>query len=263
MSLVHRERASRRPVVLLPPDIQTIETRRGPLPQYVSQRQYADAILEAGGLPLVPPAVTEEDALDQLVELADALVLPGGAFDIDPALYGEARHERCGELKPERTRLERDLLARAEQKGIPVLGVCGGMQLMNVVHGGTLWQDLDAQVGTPIGHQQPGPKHEPAHDVVVKAGTLLARVVNGGGEGDTRLALPVNSTHHQAVKVLAPGLVPTAEASDGIVEAFEDPRRAWYVGVQWHPESMREPAHRAIYRGLVDAARARMLPRGG
>lgn len=254
--------SSMRPVVLLPPDIQTIETRRGPLPQYVSQRQYADAILEAGGLPLVPPAVTDEGALDQLVQLAEALVLPGGAFDIDPSLYGEARHERCGELKPERTELERALLVRAERKGIPILGVCGGMQLMNVVRGGTLWQDLDAQVGSPVGHQQAGPKAEPAHVVTVKAGTALARVVNGGSSAATttvHVELPVNSTHHQAVKTLGAGLVATAEASDGIVEAFEDPALPWYVGVQWHPESMREMPHRAIYRGLVDAARARMV----
>jgi putative glutamine amidotransferase len=244
----------RRPVVLLPPDIQTVDTHRGPLPQYVSQRHYADAILEAGGLPLVPPAVTDEAALDQLVRMADALVLPGGGFDIDPALYGEPMHEKCGSLKPERTNLERALLVRAEEQGIPILGVCGGMQLMNVVRGGTLWQDLGAQVGTPIGHQQPGPKHEPAHGVTVKAQTQLARLV---GEG-ALASLPVNSTHHQAVKALGSGLVATAEATDGIVEAFEDPGRAFFVGVQWHPESMREAPHRAIYRGLIDAARARM-----
>jgi putative glutamine amidotransferase len=242
---------SRRPVVLLPPDIQVADTRRGPVPQFVSQRQYADAILEAGGLPVIPPAMTDEAALDQLVELADALVLPGGAFDIDPALYGEERHEKCGELKPERTNLERALLVRAEKKGIPILGVCGGMQLMNVSRGGTLWQDLDAQLGTPVGHQQKGPKHEAAHAVIVKHGSRLSTWVQGSD-------LPVNSTHHQAVKKLGERLVPTAKSSDGIVEAFEDPEEPFYVGVQWHPESMREAPHRAIYRGLVDAARARI-----
>lgn len=243
-----------RPVVLLPPDIQTVEGRRGPVPQYVSQRQYADAILEAGGLPLVPPATTDSAALDQLVALADALVLPGGAFDIDPALYGEEMLPACGELKPERTELERALLLRAEKKGIPILGVCGGMQLMNVARGGSLYQDLDSQLHTKVPHQQPGPKHEPAHEVSVVPGTKLAHLTGAPG-------VPVNSTHHQAVKRLGNGLIATAIAEDQLVEAFEDPSLAFYVGVQWHPESMREAPHRAIYRGLVDAARARIRDR--
>jgi putative glutamine amidotransferase len=241
-----------RPVVLLPPDIQIVDGRRGPVPQYVSQRQYADAILEAGGLPLVPPATTDSDALDQLAALADALVLPGGGFDIDPSLYGEETLPACGPLKPERTELERALLMRAEKKGIPILGVCGGMQLMNVARGGSLWQDLDSQLHTPVPHQQPGPKNEPAHEVTVVPGTKLAQLTLAPG-------VPVNSTHHQAVKRLGHGLVATAIASDELVEAFEDPSLPFFIGVQWHPESMREAPHRAIYRGLVDAARARIL----
>jgi putative glutamine amidotransferase len=245
-----------RPVVLLPPDIQTVDGRRGPQPQYVSQRQYADAIFEAGGLPLIPPAVVDEEALDQLVELAHALVLPGGAFDIDPALYGEERHEKCGELKPERTALERALLVRAEARGMPVLGVCGGMQLMNVQRGGTLWQDLGAQLGTSVEHQQPTSKDQSAHHVSLEQGTKLHRLTSSE-------TLPVNSTHHQAVKTLGRDLVATARAPDGLVEAFEDPHRAFHLGVQWHPESMREAPHRSIYRGLVEAARVFMQQRRG
>src|SRR5258705_9713343 len=107
----------KRPVVILPPDTEIITTKRGPQPRYVSQRQYMDAIVEAGGLPLIPPTTADDDALDQLVEMADALVLPGGGFDVDPALYGEQPHEKLGELKPERTNLERGLLVRAEKKG--------------------------------------------------------------------------------------------------------------------------------------------------
>jgi putative glutamine amidotransferase len=240
-----------RPVVLIPPDIETIDTKRGPQPRLVSQRQYTDAVLDAGGLPLIPPVTTDAAHLDQLVAIADALVLPGGAFDIDPALYGEQRHEKLGDLKPERTELERALLARAEAKGIPILGVCGGMQLMNVSRGGTLVQDLDAQKPENVGHQQKGPKHEPAHDVSIKDVTKLRAIV-----GDASL-LPVNSTHHQSVKKLGRDLIATAIAEDGVVEAFEDPKRPFFIGVQWHPESMREAAHRAIYRALVETARTR------
>jgi putative glutamine amidotransferase len=238
----------KRPVVVLPPDLQIASTKRGPLPQLVVQRPYTDAIYEAGGLPLVPPPLPDESALDELAAIMDALVLPGGAFDIDPALYGEAPHEKLGELKPERTALERGLLARAEARGIPVLGVCGGMQLMNVARGGTLWQDLDAQVGTVIGHQQQGAKTEPAHAVEVTPDTRLSRVV-------AMTRVPVNSTHHQAVKKLGSGLVVNAIAEDGLVEGFEDPSKPFFLGVQWHPEAMRENAQRAIYRALVEAAR--------
>lgn len=241
----------KRPVVLLPPDLQTAESRRGPVPTTVVQRQYLDAIFEAGGLPLVPPPLTEDTALDQLVELADALVLPGGAFDIDPALYGEALNPRCGELKPERTALERALFSRAEARGLPVLGVCGGMQLINVVRGGTLWQDLDTQLPENGGHQQAQAKDRASHEVDVKEGTQLARVV-------AVATLPVNSTHHQAIKAVGQGLIVTAVAKDGVVEGIEDPGKPFLLGVQWHPESMAEAPQRAIYRALVEAARARM-----
>ena len=240
----------KRPVVLLPPDLQVAGTSRGPVPTVVVQRPYLDAVWQAGGLPLIPPPMNDLAALDQLAELADAVVLPGGAFDIDPALYGEALHERCGELKPERTALERALLERALARGLPVLGVCGGMQLINVVRGGALWQDLGAQAPSPLQHQQATSKELPAHDVQIVPGTLLARVV-------ATTLLPVNSTHHQACKRLGTGLVVSARATDGLIEGIEDPSLPFLLGVQWHPESMHEAPQRAIYRALVDAARAR------
>ena len=124
------------------------------------------------------------------------------------------------------------------------------MQLMNVVRGGTLWQDLQAQRAAD-GHQQPGPKDQPFHEVKVHAGSRLQGLV-----GEARLA--VNSTHHQAVKDLGRGLVASAAADDGVLEGLEDPSHPFFVGVQWHPESMFDAPHRAIYRGLVRAAHGRM-----
>jgi putative glutamine amidotransferase len=240
----------KRPVVLLPPDLEVRETRRGPLPVMVTHRPYTTRILESGGLPLIMPPLPggrDDDGLDQLIALADALVLPGGDFDIDPRHYGEAALPECGHLKPERTDLEWGLLLRAEQKGIPVLGVCGGMQLMNVARGGALFQHLPAQRPSTTTHTQTGSKHEPAHTVDIEAGTQLAAIAGAG-------PLPVNSTHHQAVKTLGRGLTVAAQADDGVVEGFEDRSKAFFVGVQWHPESMNEAPHRAIYAALVDAA---------
>ncbi len=238
----------KRPVVLLPPDLETRDTKRGPLGVMITQRPYTSRILEAGGLPLIMPPV-DDDGLDQLIAMADALVLPGGGFDIDPRKYGEDVLPACGELKPERTDLEWGLLVRAEKKGMPVLGICGGMQLMNVVRGGTLFQDLPSQKPSTTTHTQTGSKKAPSHVVIVEAGSQLARIAGVVG------ALPVNSTHHQAVKTLGRGLTTSAHADDGIVEGLEDVSKPFFVGVQWHPESMDELPHQKIYAALVAAAR--------
>jgi putative glutamine amidotransferase len=237
----------KRPVVLLPPDLDVRETKRGPLGVMITQRPYTSRILEAGGLPLVMPPV-DDDGLDQLIALADALVLPGGGFDIDPRHYHEPVLPACGELKPERTDLEWGLLVRAERKGIPVLGICGGMQLMNVVRGGSLFQDLPSQKPSELVHSQEGSKRLPSHVVDVVKDTQLAALVGAG-------TLAVNSTHHQGIKSLGRDLTTSALAPDGLVEGIEDRSKAFFVGVQWHPESMDEEPHKAIYRALVDATR--------
>jgi putative glutamine amidotransferase len=132
---------------------------------------------------------------------------------------------------------------------MPVLGVCGGMQLMNVVRGGTLHQDLAADLGVAT-HEQPAPKDVPSHDVDVAPGSQLAALLGAG-----RLA--VNSTHHQAIRDPGAGVLVTARAPDGVVEAIELPDLAFALGVQWHPEAAaaHEPRHAALYRGLVAAAR--------
>lgn len=241
-----------RPVVLISPDTETRPTRRGPtVDLLVLERPYSLRLIEAGCLPLVVPPDIDDDGASQLVALAHGLCLSGGDFDVDPALFGEARHPACGTIKPDRTQLELRLLKAAEVAGIPILGVCGGMQLMNVVHGGTLWQDLPSQYPSDVEHTQVATKDKAGHDVVVVAGTRLASMC---GEGP----LGVNSTHHQAIKALAPGFMASASSADGIVEAFEDPTRGFYVGVQWHPESMFADAQRAIAAGFVEACRARM-----
>jgi putative glutamine amidotransferase len=182
----------------------------------------------------------------------EGLVITGGAFDVPPELYGEARRPECGPSKPARTEAELALLRAALDARLPVLGVCGGMQLLAVACGGTLWQDLAADLGSGrlLGHEQPPPKDLPSHEVRIEPGTLLARLV---GEEPLR----VNSTHHQAVKDPGRDLEVSARAPDGVVEAVELGGRPFVLGVQWHPEAVRahEPRSARIYAGLVEAAR--------
>jgi putative glutamine amidotransferase len=214
--------------------------------RYALPRAYVEAVLGAGGLPLLLPHAREAAAA--YLALLDGLVVSGGAFDVPPELYGEARRPECGTTDPERTAFEQELLEAALAARLPVLGVCGGMQLLNVVRGGTLHQDLPADAGV-RGHEQPPPKDVPSHDAVVAPGTLLAALVGVG-------PLSVNSTHHQAIRDPGQGVLVSARAPDGIIEAIELPDLPFALGVQWHPEAVlrHEPRHAAIFRALVRAA---------
>jgi putative glutamine amidotransferase len=221
-----------------------IDEERG---EYRLARAYADAVLAAGGLP-VPLAPCEEAVAGAYLALCDALVITGGAFDIAPERYGEARRPGCGPARPERTAFEWALCEAALAGRIPLLGVCGGMQLMNVVRGGTLHQDLQADLGLGT-HEQPPPRDVPHHAVEVVPGSLLARLVGPG-------PLQVTSSHHQAVKDAGAGVLVSARAPDGVVEAIEVPDVPFALGVQWHPErgARTDPRQLALWRGLVAAA---------
>ncbi len=216
--------------------------------RYELKRAYADAVLASGGLPVLV-AHGDASVAAAYLALCDGLVITGGAFDIEPERYGEARRPGLGRLKPSRTAFEWALCEAALAARLPLLGVCGGMQLMNVVRGGTLWQDLPADVGA--SHEQPEPKDVPSHDVEVVPGTLLAGLVGPG-------PLPANSTHHQAVREPGAGVLVVGRAADGVAEAIELPDAPFALGVQWHPEALAargDARHAAIYRGLVAAAR--------
>jgi putative glutamine amidotransferase len=239
----------KRPLILVTPDVETRPGKRGPTTEYVLGKDYARAVEKAGGLPLVAPYTEDHSALDAWIALAQGLLLTGGDFDVDPGLFGEAPHPSLGTLKKDRTLFELALLKRAEAQKIPVLGICGGMQLMNVVHGGTLIQDLATQMPAALEHQQEQSKAESGHALKVAPGGLLEKILGLGPQG-------ANSTHHQAIRDLAPAFFREAEAPDGITEALSWPELPFFLGVQWHPESMADPAQARIYEAFIQACQA-------
>jgi putative glutamine amidotransferase len=236
-----------RPRIGITCDFETITDRRGaPSPRFLVPAAYVTAVAKAGGDPILLPHVGADRA-EAYVDLLDGVVIAGGDFDIPPAYYGEEARPKLGKLLEERSDFERAVLTLALQHDLPVLGVCGGMQLLNVVMGGTLYQDLSERDGTGV-HVQPHDKREPAHPVVVEAGSLLAKLTG-------KNAITANSTHHQIVNRIGKGLVASGIADDGVVEAIESSTYRYALGVQWHPEVLAAPEHAALYRGLIDAAR--------
>ncbi len=215
------------------------------LPWYALRENYFAAVRRAGGLPVALPHEPEDAAayLDRL----DGLVVTGGSFDVDPALFGAATRHASVTTKDRRTDFELAITRAAVARDMPVLGICGGEQLLNVALGGTLIQHIPDEVEGALAHEQANPRTEPGHGVQVVPGTLLHRVV-GADE------LEVNSAHHQAVRDLAPGLVVDALAPDGVIEGIEDPRRRFCLGVQWHPEYAIGEGDGRIFAALAAAA---------
>jgi len=216
-------------------------------PWYALRENYCDVIAQAGGLPVALPH--EPGLADRYLELLDGLVVTGGAFDVDPALYGKAERHGTVRLKERRTRFEWAITRGAVDRDLPVLGICGGQQLLNVVLGGTLIQHIPEALPDALPHEQPNPRDQPGHEVLVEPGTLLHRVTGA-------LRLPVNSAHHQAAERVGPGVVVSATAPDGVIEAIELPRHRFCLGVQWHPEYGISPGDTALIAALVDAAAA-------
>jgi putative glutamine amidotransferase len=204
---------------------------------------YLRAVERAGGLPIVLP-VSDPSVAAQLVERIDGLVVSGGG-DINPSRYGE--QPEAAELygvSDARDAFEHALLTRACESRLPMLAICRGMQMLNVVSGGTLIQHLHNGPA----HRDPPNAFQTINSVTIEPGTNLARIVGAA-------TLPVNSLHHQAVKRLGPSLRVAAVADDGVIEALEIGGNANVLGVQWHPELLPEAAgHRRLFEWLVDLA---------
>jgi putative glutamine amidotransferase len=217
---------------------------------------YVAAVSGAGGIPLVIPPMSVADEI--LIGRLDALVVSGGP-DVDPALYGEGPHHHLGPIDPDADARELQVVQAADEREIPILAICRGMQLVNVSRGGGLWQDLPTEQPSDVVHRQMDPGTVMTHPVTVEGDSLLGELTYGEHE-DVAHRLPVNSFHHQAVRTLGRDLRITARAEDGVVEAYEATDRPFLVGVQWHVESLvHDPRHAALFSGLVAAARRQRL----
>ncbi len=216
-------------------------------PWYAIRENYCAAVIRAGGLPLLLPHETAhaEAYLDGL----DGLVVTGGAFDVDPALFGAGARHATVTLKQRRTDFELAVTRGALARDLPLLGICGGQQLLNVALGGSLIQHIPDEVEGALAHEQPNPRDQPGHSVAVTPGSLLHRIC-----GCAELA--VNSAHHQAAKAPGPGATVNAVAPDGVIEGIEVPAQRFCLGVQWPPEYAVSAGDEAIFDAFIAAAAA-------
>jgi putative glutamine amidotransferase len=238
-------------------DVDSVAER--PLGKYVrADLDYVEGVAAAGGVPVVLPPNGGARSAEAVIHSLDGLLLSGGS-DLDPGYYDEVPAPELGPTIPERDAFEMPLLDLALRRGLPILGICRGMQLLNVALGGTLYQDLPSQWGRGVlKHRQETPKWRPTHEVELRDGAYLAEIMD-------RDVIKVNSYHHQGIKDLAGGLVVSARSSDGVAEAVEawDLSERWLVGVQWHAEAMRgsDPRQGSLFEAHVSAAERHALRR--
>jgi putative glutamine amidotransferase len=208
---------------------------------------YVTALERAGLVPLIVPPLSSADAASSVLDSVSGLVLTGGE-DVDPARYGEQRHEKVRSVNVARDATEAALVEEARARALPVLAICRGIQILNVALGGTLVQDIPSQCHTDIDHDEESARNSRTHEVSIEPDSLIAKAV---GSEHVR----VNSFHHQSVKRVADGMKITARSPDGVIEGIESTDDKWWVmGVQWHPEEMTdstEPWDRGLFKAFA------------
>jgi len=238
-----------RPIIGITPDFNSgnrTEFSSQGEPTYFLRARYVDAIRDLGGIPFILP-ITDDPALrSDLLRCVDGLLITGSGPDLDPRLYGESQTSRYKIMSPERAEFELGLVRQALRRNRPVLGICGGLQLLNVAMGGSLVQDITDQVPGALKHRQETAATRPAHSVSLLPNTALRGILG-------RDALRVNTSHHQSPKRVARGLVVNAVAADGVIEGLESPRHRFVIGVQWHPEFLyrRDDSSRRLLKAFL------------
>jgi len=218
-------------------------------PWYAARKNYSESIQIAGGISIFLP--NNLKAIKQYLSIIHGLIVTGGDFDIDPRIYGEKKVNPKVSTKKGRTSFEIRITKQALKNDIPILGICGGQQLINVALGGSLIQHIPDALETSINHEQMNPRHEPSHFVNIKRGTMLFDIVKGS-------KMFVNSAHHQAVNKLGKGLIASAFSDDGIIEGIESKNLSYCLGIQWHPEFLIDKKDINIFKSLIDSAKSKI-----
>ncbi|MCZ2721047.1 gamma-glutamyl-gamma-aminobutyrate hydrolase family protein [Marinomonas sp. 15G1-11] len=234
-----------KPVIGITLDIENNATYANE-PWYALRENYCSSVSQSGGLPICLPH--EISDVDDYLDIVDGLIISGGMYDIHPALYNETKIE--GELvtKDSRTQFELALVRGALERDIPLIGICGGMQILAVTKGAKLIQDIASEISGSHNHMQPLPHDEPAHYVNFTPGT---KIYHFFGKEKAR----VNSVHHQSVKDLPAEIMVSAISEDQVIEAIEIPSQRFCLGFQWHPEYHINSGEKNVYRAFIDAAR--------
>jgi putative glutamine amidotransferase len=239
--------SSRPPVIGITLDHETVQTY-SKMPWYALRENYCTAVSSLGAIPL--PLPHEVAFVAHYLDMIDGLMITGGAFDVSPALYGDdTTHEKTS-LKENRTKFEWAITKGCVEQKKPILGICGGEQLLNVILGGTLIQHIPDSIENALEHEQKNPRTEPGHEVNVVEGTLLHRIVG-------KKSLHVNTAHHQAVGQPAPGAIINSTTSDGVIEGIELPSHPFCLGVQWHPEYHVDTSDKTIFEAFIAACNSR------
>jgi putative glutamine amidotransferase len=219
--------------------------------QFYLRKHYSEALFHAGATPVLLPLIAEKAYARELVKGVDGILISGSNSDVDPHRYGQEPHPKIGSIVSRRDETDLFLLDEVFRSGRPLLGICFGIQILNVYLGGTLWQDVESQVKEAVKHEQTATEDYRSHTIRIKPRSLLYELAQ---QKETR----VNSFHHQAIQRVAPTLIPVATAPDGVVEAVEmQEKRQFVLGVQWHPEIgwQTDELSQRIFFSFVTAAR--------
>lgn len=219
--------------------------------EYKAHQDHIHAVVRAGGIPFILPYITDKDHIATIMKQIDGLYVTGG-YDIDPTLFGEEPHPALGTIIPERDRFEMLLLKGMLEKDKPILGICRGCQMLNIVIGGDMFQDIYGQIDQSLlQHQQHAPANHGSHYVAVVKDSLLFRLT-----GMERLK--VNSRHHQANRNVPESFLISGRSSDDVIEAIESKQHRFVLGVQWHPENLatvNDAASIKIFNGFIAACK--------
>ena len=218
------------------------------MPWYALRQNYLTSVSDHGALALPLPHVPEQAG--EYLDLLDGLIVTGGAFDVPPSMYGDEDVHETVVTKDARTAFELAMIKGALARKMPILGICGGQQLLAVVLGGTLIQHIPDSVPNCLEHEQPNPRTEPGHSVDIVAGTLLHKILG-------KTTIDVNSAHHQAVDDIGKRSILNATAPDGVIEGLElsTDEHPFCLGVQWHPEISVTPDDVVLMKAFVDVCR--------